>query len=42
MDDDVWVTGLEFSEVLDPNRTPLLARAAVKGRLRFEERQKCR
>jgi hypothetical protein len=30
MDDDVWLVGLEFTEVLDRQRTPLLARAAAR------------
>ncbi len=29
MDDDAWVVGLKFNQVLDPQRTPLLARAAA-------------
>jgi hypothetical protein len=28
MDDDVWVIGLQFNQVLTPERTPILARAA--------------
>jgi hypothetical protein len=30
MDDDVWIVGLEFHEVLDRQRTPLLADAATR------------
>ena len=29
MDDDAWVVGLKFNQVLDKRRTPLLARAAA-------------
>ena len=29
MDDDVWVVGLEFNQVLDRQTTPLLAQAAT-------------
>jgi PilZ domain len=29
MDDDAWVVGLKFNEVLDQRRTPPLARAAA-------------
>jgi hypothetical protein len=27
MDDDAWVVGLKFNEILDPLRTPVLTRA---------------
>jgi hypothetical protein len=30
MDDDAWVVGLKFNQVLDPQRTPLLAQAATR------------
>jgi hypothetical protein len=30
MDDDVWVVGLKFNEVLDEQNTPLLAQAAAR------------
>jgi PilZ domain len=29
MDDDAWVVGLKFNQALDPQRTPLLAKAAT-------------
>jgi PilZ domain len=29
MDDDAWVVGLKFNQVLDQRQTPLLARAAA-------------
>jgi hypothetical protein len=32
MDDDAWVIGLRFNQVLTPERTPLLARAATSRR----------
>jgi hypothetical protein len=31
MDDDVWVVGLEFTQVLDRQKTPQLAEAAMSG-----------
>jgi PilZ domain-containing protein len=31
MDDDVWVLGLQFDEILDWQKTPLLARATASG-----------
>ena len=31
MDDDVWVLGLEFDEILDWQKTPLSARASASG-----------
>jgi hypothetical protein len=30
MDDDAWVVGLKFNQVLDPQSTPLLAQAAAR------------
>jgi len=32
MDDDVWVIGLQFNQVLAPESTPILARAAAGRR----------
>jgi hypothetical protein len=31
MDDDVWILGLEFDEILNWQKTPLLARASASG-----------
>jgi hypothetical protein len=34
MDDDAWVVGLKFDQVLSPESTPLLAQGAMSRRKR--------